>query len=302
MRSGPGGSSSLSMLIARRDSSSPARASPLAGEGPFQLLAGGAGLGYGARRIQGDDQARERVGEDVVHLTRQALSLGKGGGLGLGGAGLLQLGDEELRLLVGADEPAGEDGENEVERERQLDENNAVEWPRGVEAGGERHRPHRDAGRSDRLGLGNRNEAAATGGYMKRKPGPSGCTATRTAAAPIIASTISIFARAAAGGMRSNDSSAATKAVRASVTARPLPVKPGAGRARKVTAARTPRAATARGKVQRSVAATLTRRSAAPVPVAAAGPMSGDSTPVATTHVPGGAPQTPSPAGKMTRS
>ena len=71
---------------------------------------------------------------------------------------------------------------------------------------------------------------------MKRKPGPSGCAATRTAAAPIITSTISTLARVAAGGMRSNDNRAATYPAKASVTARPFPVKPGPGRARNVTA------------------------------------------------------------------
>ena len=79
--------------------------------------------------------------------------------------------------------------------------------------------------------LGKRNAAAATGGNMKRKPGPSGYTATRTAAAPIITSTISTLARVAAGGMRSNDNRAAMYPAKASVTARPFPVKPGAGRA-----------------------------------------------------------------------
>ena len=106
------------------------------GEGLLQLLAGDAGLGRGAHRLQGDDQARERVGKHVVHLACQALSLGEDGGLGLCRAGLLQLSDQELRLFVGADEPAGEDGEPDVGGKRQLVEDDAVEWPLGAEAGG----------------------------------------------------------------------------------------------------------------------------------------------------------------------
>ena len=48
------------------------------------------------------------MGEDVVHLAGEPLPLAEGGGLGLGGAGLVQFRDELLGAVVGLSVAAGE--------------------------------------------------------------------------------------------------------------------------------------------------------------------------------------------------
>jgi hypothetical protein len=59
------------------------------------------------------------VGKHVIHLAGQALPLSQRGGLGLGGPGLLQLGEQELSPLVTFAQPPGEQRQQE---ERQYPE------------------------------------------------------------------------------------------------------------------------------------------------------------------------------------
>jgi hypothetical protein len=61
--------------------------------------------------FQVENQTGQRVGQHVVHFPGQALAFAEGGGLRLRGAGLFQLRDQSMGLLIGLPIPSGEVGE-----------------------------------------------------------------------------------------------------------------------------------------------------------------------------------------------
>jgi hypothetical protein len=115
--------------------------------------------------LQVQHQAGQRMGKHIVHLTGQPLPLGQHGGLGLCGAGLLQLDQQQFGVPVALPQPPGEHrqqidgGDREIVEHDARDRCAATHHPRrGDRRGGGPGNGGAEGDRQHQGGQGDRRE------------------------------------------------------------------------------------------------------------------------------------------------